>query len=202
MAHPAPSAAHCPRKTRRPARSSHVLIRTPLTPARLFRLPLATLTSCFRPAILVVVGAAMSLTAVARAQWTVTNLHPSGATQSQAFGVSDAGQVGNATISGIPRASLWSGTAVSRVTLHPAGASASQCLGASGTRQVGAATISGVARASLWTGTAACLSISTRPEQRSLWRSVHRAHSRWGLPASTISRAPACGAGRRVLGLI
>ena len=46
------------------------------------------------------------LCAHANAQWTVTNLHPAGATQSFAFGVSGANQAGQAAVGGVIRASL------------------------------------------------------------------------------------------------
>ena len=59
------------------------------------------------------------------AGWTVVSLHPAGAIESKAYGVSGGQQVGYATISGYyEHASLWSGTAASWVDLEallPAG---------------------------------------------------------------------------------
>jgi hypothetical protein len=68
------------------------------------------------------------------------------------------------------RASLWSGTAASRVDLHPAGASQSEIYAISGNQQGGDARVGGVLRASLWSGTAAS------------WVDLHPA----GLSSSTI----------------
>ncbi len=56
---------------------------------------------------------------------------------------------------GIPSASIWYGTASSRVDLNPAGASRSYAYAASGALQVGEAYVGGIGRASLWFGTAA-----------------------------------------------
>jgi hypothetical protein len=56
---------------------------------------------------------------------------------------------------GINRASLWSGTAASRVDLTPAAASSSLASGVWGSQQVGWANIGGTERASLWDGSAA-----------------------------------------------
>jgi hypothetical protein len=91
----------------------------------------------------------------ARAAWTVTILHPAGATASAAYGASGDQQVGYAAIGGVSRASLWRGTAASLVDLHPAGAASSAAYGVFGDQQVGYALIGGVRRASLWRGTAA-----------------------------------------------
>ena len=90
----------------------------------------------------------------ASAGWTVTNLHPAGASYSRAFGVSDGQQVGGAYVDGKYRASLWSGTAESWGNLHPAGASSSYAYGVSGGQQVGYALVGGDIHASLWSGTA------------------------------------------------
>ncbi len=90
----------------------------------------------------------------ARAQWTVSILHPTGATQSSALGVSTTQQVG--FLSGTSdTAALWLGTAASYLTLHPAGATDSHANAAAATQQVGDAFASGQLRASLWTGSAA-----------------------------------------------
>lgn len=88
------------------------------------------------------------------AAWTVTVLHPSGASSS--FGKAGAGssQVGYSQF-GSYRASLWSGTSGSHVNLHPATATSSTAWGCSATNQVGGAVVSSLSRASLWSGTAA-----------------------------------------------
>ncbi len=98
---------------------------------------------------------ALCLVIGVNAQWTVVNLHPAGATNSEAKAVSGGQQVGYATVGGVTRASLWSGTAASWVDLHPVGGTSSQALGMSGGQQVGAAIVGGINRASLWSGTAA-----------------------------------------------
>lgn len=46
------------------------------------------------------------------------NLNPTGSSSSQAFGTNGTQQVGVATIAGVERAALWSGTAASWVDLH------------------------------------------------------------------------------------
>ncbi|MEM2786553.1 MAG: hypothetical protein QW652_07810, partial [Candidatus Nitrosotenuis sp.] len=45
------------------------------------------------------------------AQWTVTNLHPGGASYSFSVGGSSGKQVGYSGIGGMQHASLWSGSA-------------------------------------------------------------------------------------------
>lgn len=94
---------------------------------------------------------------VASAQWTVTKLDPAGSTISNAFGTSGGQQVGFATVGGVDRASMWSGTAASWVDLHPAGSDFSFAWGTDGAQQVGFAAFQGglVGHASLWSGTAA-----------------------------------------------
>ena len=91
----------------------------------------------------------------ARAQWTVTNLHPAGATSSHALGVSGGQQVGDVTIDSALHASLWRGTAASWVDLHPPGAASSQARAVDGGQQVGSASIGGPSHAGVWSGTAA-----------------------------------------------
>ena len=103
-------------------------------------------------------GAVLALTAsfsVARAQWTVTYLHPAGASYSQAFAATGAQQVGEQWIGIWPHAGVWSGSAASWVVLHPPGALVSHVYATSGTQQAGRADIAGVSRAGIWTGSAA-----------------------------------------------
>jgi hypothetical protein len=87
------------------------------------------------------------------ASWV--DLHPAGATSSEARGVSGSLQAGWANVGGVNHASLWSGTAASWVDLHPAGATRSEARAASGSQQAGFANVGGVNHASLWSGTAA-----------------------------------------------
>jgi hypothetical protein len=111
-------------------------------------------------AALAAVIATLAPTSVARAQWTVTNLHPaasSATANSVAWGLSggpggqQVGQWGLTT----DRAALWTGSAASHVDLHPAGASSSYAFGVAGGQQVGFAVDASVSwRASLWSGTA------------------------------------------------
>jgi hypothetical protein len=89
------------------------------------------------------------------AQWTVTNLNPAGSTESYAIGASGGQQAGNVVVGGVGRASLWSGTAASRVDLHPAGSTQSYANAISSGQQGGQAQLGGVNRACLWSGTAA-----------------------------------------------
>jgi hypothetical protein len=105
--------------------------------------------------ILALSAFAFAMPIAANAQWTATNLHPSGATASQAYGVRDGTQVGHAVIGGVDRASLWSGSAGSWVDLNPAGATGSRAIAANGGEQIGYAYFSGVGHAGRWSGTAA-----------------------------------------------
>ena len=47
----------------------------------------------------------------ANAQWTVSQLHPAGASRSWAIGIGDGEQAGFATVGGADHAGLWSGNA-------------------------------------------------------------------------------------------
>lgn len=94
-----------------------------------------------------------------RAQWSVTNLHPVGASASRATNVGAGGQVGTVVGGGVSHAAKWNGSAASCVDLDPgwAGATGSTASGVDGSQQVGFAYIGGgpgYAQASLWTGAA------------------------------------------------
>src|SRR4051812_27289151 len=93
----------------------------------------------------------------ADAQWTVTDLNPSWATDSQVRGVDGGQQVGLAEAFVVTpfRASLWSGTSASYVDLSPAGATDSIVYAIHAGQQAGEAEIGEMEHASLWTGTAA-----------------------------------------------
>lgn len=83
-----------------------------------------------------------------------TNLHPSYATESEAYGASDGFQVGFfSNYQGGPRAALWAGTANSTIDLHPIGMSHSKALSVSNGSQVGYVT-SFYNIAALWYGNA------------------------------------------------
>ena len=99
---------------------------------------------------------AMALGACASGQWTVVNLHPTGATLSNGFRVGGGQQVGYVEKPGSGHASLWTGTAASWVSLLPAGLTFSFASGGDGSQQVGfVEDVSGDEHASLWSGTAA-----------------------------------------------
>ena len=94
------------------------------------------------------------------ASWT--DLHPAGASDSGAEGISGGQVVGYAAWAtdigdATTRASLWSRTADSwtRTDLNPDVASESNALGVSGGQQVGWADVDGNRHASLWSGSAA-----------------------------------------------
>lgn len=112
----------------------------------------------FRPGKFFGIGIAIGASAIASAQWTVTNLHPAGQAASfsyAAFGTQQGGQI---SLDGFfPRASIWSGSGATQVDLNPEGARDSLVVGTSGTNQVGFAFFEGdmITRASLWSGTAA-----------------------------------------------
>jgi hypothetical protein len=99
--------------------------------------------------------ASLMISAGAQAQWTVTNLHPAGATRSEAWAAGGSQQAGYVVVGGINRASLWSGTAATWVDLGPAGSTASFARATSGSQQVGNAVVGGIGHARLWSGTAA-----------------------------------------------
>lgn len=82
------------------------------------------------------------------------DLHPAGATASEASAVHSGKQAGWATI-GFQRAAMWTGSAASHVDLHPLTATQSRVRGIHGAIQVGEAQIAGEAHASLWKESAA-----------------------------------------------
>jgi hypothetical protein len=88
------------------------------------------------------------------ASWV--DLSPPGAAQSFINGANDGQQAGTVNIGGAIHASLWTGTAASRLDLHPAASPFdSQVYGVNGGYQVGYASLNGAIHASLWNGTAA-----------------------------------------------
>ncbi|CAG1010327.1 hypothetical protein PHYC_03831 [Phycisphaerales bacterium] len=93
----------------------------------------------------------------APSEWTVVNLHPAGATESNAWSVHSGQQVGYAIVGGVARASLWRGDSASWVDLNPPGVSDSYAYGVSNGRQVGRVGLNNglTYHASLWSGTAA-----------------------------------------------
>jgi hypothetical protein len=87
------------------------------------------------------------------------DLHPSGFTNSSAYGISGSQQVGSGfgSATGFElHALLWSGTASSAVDLNPSGFTNSAAYGISGSQQVGNGVPAGggIAHALLWSGTA------------------------------------------------
>ncbi len=104
--------------------------------------------------ILCLAAPLFGLASDARAQWAVVNLHPAGATESRASGVSGATQVGRAMFDGYFHASLWLGSAESWVDLSPAGSPESWINAVGGGEQVGSANVPPYPHASLWSGSA------------------------------------------------
>ena len=107
-----------------------------------------------RPQILIATAATISLTSIANAQWTVTNLSPVGATNSVAWSTAGTGQAGYADIGGVLRAVTWSGSFASFVDLNPTGAAESIVYATNGTQHAGYASLGGVVQAGIWSGTA------------------------------------------------
>jgi hypothetical protein len=70
------------------------------------------------------------------------DLHPPGASASEAYAAAGTQQAGYAII-GDYHAALWSGTAASFIDLNPTGASRSMVNGSGGSQQAGSATIGG-----------------------------------------------------------
>ncbi len=112
-------------------------------------------TFCMQSARFCATGLAIAICAThSVAQWTVTNLHPVGATESRAHGVSGTQQVGRAWLHGANRASLWKGDAETWVDLSPPGSVRSECWDVDRGRQVGSASYtSGQPHAALWLST-------------------------------------------------
>ena len=77
------------------------------------------------------------------AEYVAIDLHPSGFTNSIAFGVSSGQQVGRGFIGGVPHALLWTGSPASVVDLHPSGFIASEADGVSNGQQVGVGSVHG-----------------------------------------------------------
>ncbi len=99
---------------------------------------------------------------VALAQWTFTNLHPTGAAESAAMGVGAAGGtvrvVGYAGVGANYHAALWGTTAATFVDLHPVTTAGPNSIAhaTDGVQQVGVVfSSSPIGAASIWTGTAA-----------------------------------------------
>lgn len=110
-----------------------------------------------RRAFLLSIGV-FALVGTAAAQWTVINLHPSGASYSYAAGMDVGTQVGEIGTGTSSHASLWHGTPASCVDVNPIGAAGSYLTDSSGGQQVGTAFVDyfgGTAHAGLWSGTAA-----------------------------------------------
>jgi len=107
---------------------------------------------------IVLMAAALTVAAPdahAQGGWTVTNLHPAGATESRAEGGFGTQQVGHYRSEFVQStAALWSGTAASLVFIRSIVATHTAAFGSSGTQQVGYDRVGGVNRALLWSGTA------------------------------------------------
>jgi hypothetical protein len=100
--------------------------------------------------LLTIIGAGVGIASSARAQYTLTDLTPTGPLAG-AFGVSGGTQVGVA----FGEAALWSGTAASFVNLDPSGYTGGRAEGVSGAYQVGQVGNGTNGFAALWNGTAA-----------------------------------------------
>lgn len=111
---------------------------------------------------------------VALAQWTFTNLHPTGAAESAAMGVSHrpggtVRVVGYAGVGANYHAALWGTTAATFVDLHPVTTAGPNSIAhaTDGVQQVGVVfSSSPIGAASIWTGTAAS---SQCDAGRSVW---------------------------------
>src|SRR5262245_12092083 len=120
----------------------------------MYRLPMTVSSRRYCTVLPLVACAALSLPA--NAQWTVTSLQPVGAANSYTFGAFGMQQVGQASVGGTTRASLWSGTAGSWIDLHPQGHYLSSVHAAFGAQQVGYV-YDITEHATLWSGTPASL---------------------------------------------
>ncbi len=97
----------------------------------------------------------LAAAATAHADWTVTNLHPAGATRSEVRGVENGVAVGYATFNNVPHAGLWNGSADSWLDLRPANATSYSWAHSINNGVIaGDAVVNGVQQASLWNGTA------------------------------------------------
>ena len=91
--------------------------------------------------------------------WTGTaasfvDLHPVGATSSEAYAIHGGQQVGDVLIGDVFHAGLWSGSSGSYVDLHPSGYVQSRVRASAGYKQAGGADVGGNWHAGTWTGTA------------------------------------------------
>lgn len=97
----------------------------------------------------------LATAATAHADWTATNLHPTGATRSEIRGVENGVGVGYSTFNNVPHAGLWNGSADSWLDLRPANATSySWAHSINGGVIAGDAVVNGVQQASMWNGTA------------------------------------------------
>ncbi len=103
-----------------------------------------------RAVTLVAVIIGVGSTSRAEAQWTVTNLHPSGASNSYAYGVSEGQQIGTAVINGANCAGLWTGSAASWMKFTKG----TQGYATRSGKQVGIAEVGGWNHASVWSSAA------------------------------------------------
>jgi hypothetical protein len=102
------------------------------------------------PAIVAAALACSSAAALARAQWTVTLMHPPGAAQSAILGFGSGQPTGYIQVGSATRAALWQELGPSVIDLDPGLGAPSLASGAGGGQQVGATANA----ASLWLGSA------------------------------------------------
>lgn len=136
---------------------------------------------------------------IADAQWTLIRLHPAGAYESIAYDIDHGQTVGYAIINGTHEASIWMGSAASRISLHPGGGNGSIAYGVDNGRQVGMYN----RHAAFWQGTASSYvhlgpndaidsqAVSISGDQKSGWirpagMNVHHA-ALWDGPSNTFA---------------
>jgi hypothetical protein len=91
----------------------------------------------------------------ANAQWTVTNLHPQGASASYAYSVNADQQVGTVWFDSLSHASVWSGSSQSWGSLNPPVCTGAEISSVTSGIQGGTTTIVNTSLATLWNGSAA-----------------------------------------------
>ena len=94
---------------------------------------------------------------VARAQWTVTHLAPTGSTQSFTMATAKDSQAKSTVVGGVNRAALWNGSASTWVDLHPQAVPYSVAFATSGTQQAGWTFFDNERHACAWGGSSASM---------------------------------------------
>lgn len=92
---------------------------------------------------------ALSISAMSKAQWTLTDVYHSSSSPAEIWGVTETAEVGRIG----DRPALWHGSMASTIFLGPPTNPFGRCNGTSAGQQVGYTVVDGIGRACLWSGT-------------------------------------------------